>query len=331
MIRRPGLTLGAIVLLLCTGCTGTSPSPSNTSPVPAPSSSSQAATVVPTRALAGFARWRLPGAVAREGVVAVPGRPGQVLVTGGMLPGNRSTATVIRLDLATGRSYPMPPLGIPVHDLASGLYAGSPAVFGGGNATEQSAVQVPSRPHWRTAAHLPTTRSDLSVVGIGTRTYVIGGYDGVNVPREVLRVGAGGGLQRAGRLATGVRYAATAAVGDAVYVFGGEVDHRELAQVQRFDTRTGRTRVVATLPRALGHAVATTVGGHVLLIGGRIDPNTQTAAMWWFDPATKAFRRAGSLPVATSDSAVVNVGSQIWVLGGEAPQVTDRVIVIDVS
>jgi N-acetylneuraminic acid mutarotase len=204
-------------------------------------------------------------------------------------------------------------------------------VFGGGNATEQSVVQVFTGRAWRQVAHLPTARSDLSAVEVGDRTYVIGGYDGVNVPRQVFSVGTSGGLVRAGTLVIGVRYAATAVVGSRVYVFGGEVNHRELGQVQAFDTATGRTKVVATLPRPLGHAVAATVGGRILLIGGRVDPSTQTAAMWWFDPGSGKFVRAGSLPAATSDSAVASVGDTIWLLGGESTQVTGRVIVIHLS
>lgn len=339
MIGGSRLAIAAAVVLLSAGCAGNSPTATGTTPAstsastPAstPTAGSSTAAPAPTSAVAGFAHWRLATAVAREGLVDAPGQPGQVLLTGGMLPGDQSTGNVVRLELATGRSHPMPPLGVPVHDLASGLFAGKPATFGGGNATEQSVVQVLSTGTWHPATHLPTTRSDLSAVPVGGWTYVIGGYDGVNVPRDILRVGAAGVLRKAGRLATGVRYAATAAVGSSVYVFGGEVNHRELGAVQRFETATGRTAVVATLPRPLGHAVAATVGGRILLIGGRIDPDTQTAAMWWFDPATTTFTRAGSLPVATSDAAVATRDSTIWVVGGEAPQVTDRVIVIHVS
>jgi N-acetylneuraminic acid mutarotase len=53
--------------------------------------------------------------------------------------------------------------------------------------------------------------------------------------------------------------------------------------------------------------------------------------MSWFDPADGSWHRAGKLPVATSDAAVVASGDQVWLLGGESPNVTDRVIVVQVS
>lgn len=302
------------------------PTRSNASPTGA------STTAAPTRAHAAYARWRLPFAISREAVVADPARPGSVVLAGGMLPGDASSARAIELDPATGRTQPLRSLLTPVHDTAGGLFDGRPAVFGGGNATEQSVVQVLTGTGWRRPTHLPTTRSDLSVVGVAGATLVIGGYDGAATPRDVLRVDdAGGRLVQAGVLSQGVRYAATAVVGSRVYVFGGEVDHRELDAVQELDTTTGRTRIVARLPHALGHASAASVDGRILLIGGRTAPGTATDAMWWFDPARGTFARAGRLPAPTTDAAVVASGRRIWLLGGESPDVTDRVVVVDVS
>jgi hypothetical protein len=246
-----------------------------------------------------------------------------------MLPGDSSTDRVTTIDPVTGRSTPAPALAVPVHDAAGGLVRGAPAVFGGGNASEQSLVQALHGQTWRAVAHLPTTRSDLSVVSAGGTSLVIGGYDGTNVPRHILRVGRR--ATTVGALRTGVRYAATAVVGRSAYVFGGEVDHQELDQVQRVDLDTGRTVVVGRLPRPLGHASAVAVGGRVLLLGGRITPDRQTDAIWWYDPANGRFTRAGRLPAALSDSSAVTVGQQVWLLGGEDPGVTDRVVQLRVS
>ena len=100
--------------------------------------------------------------------------------------------------------------------------------------------------------------------------------------------------------------------------------------VQAVDLDTGRTRIVARLPVPLGHAMATTVGSRILLVGGRVTANRQTDAMWWFDPATAGFTRAGRLPAPLSDAAVAAHGHRIWLLGGEDPAVTDGVLTISV-
>jgi hypothetical protein len=73
------------------------------------------------------------------------------------------------------------------------------------------------------------------------------------------------------------------------------------------------------------------VGNRILVLGGRVDPGTQTDAIWWFDPASRRFSRAGRLPVPLSDASVAVLGHRVWLLGGETPDVTDRVIEVNVS
>ncbi len=337
MTLRPALLTSLLVgTLSLTAC---SPSPqahrdradASGSPVPGASGATPPAPALrATRASASYAGWRLPFPVARSAVTSVAGDPRRTLLAGGMLPGDASTARVTELDPTTGRRAPAPSLGIAVHDAAAGSLAGRPAVYGGGNATEQSAVQVLRAGRWTTGTPLPTTRSDLSVAAVGGRSLVVGGYDGTHVPRSVL-ASRGGRWVQLGALREGVRYAATATVGREVFVFGGEVDHRELASVQRIDADTGRTTLVARLPVPLGHAMAAQVGGRVLLMGGRTGPDAQTDAMWWFDPGSGVFSRAGRLPGPLSDASTVSRGRRVWLLGGESPQVTDTVVEVTVS
>lgn len=294
-----------------------------------PSSSPPAAPAfVPHRATVRQAPWHLPYAAGRQAVVITA--PGTVLVAGGLVAGDQSTAQVLRVDLVHSDVSPVSALPVPVHDVAGGLAGTTPLVVGGGNATEQDVVQALHGDSWSVVGHLPTTRSDLSVVQQGSRALVIGGYDGVHVPTTILGLAADGSSRPVGSLAQGVRYAATARAGHTAYVFGGEVLGRELDAVQAVDLRTGRTSVVARLPVPLGHAMAATVGSRILLMGGRVSPDQQTDAMWWFDPATGHFRRAGTLPHVLSDAGVASYGHRVWLLGGEDPLVTAGVLTISV-
>jgi len=279
---------------------------------------------VPRTAQASVLRWHLPVASGRQAVVPIGNR--SVVLAGGLLAGDQSTDEALRIDLANGRTTRLQSLEVPVHDVAGGLVGGAPAVVGGGNATEQNVVQLLSDSAWHVAGHLPTTRSDLSVVQEGARAFVIGGYDGASVPTTILSLTADGSSRPAGHLVRGVRYAATARVGHTAYVFGGEVLGSELDIVQAVDLSTGRTRVVARLPVPLGHAMTAAVGGRILLMGGRVTPSRQTGAMWWFDPATGRFSHAGALPHPLSDAAVASYGHRVWLLGGEDPTVTDQVV-----
>ncbi|MGH3412675.1 MAG: hypothetical protein ACRDPH_06320 [Marmoricola sp.] len=339
MRRAVGLAApAAAAALLLAGCGTTTAAPAHgRSGSTAPAStrpSSPGRPFRPTRARARAAGWRLAAPIAREAVVPTGSAAGSVVLAGGMRPDDTSTAAVWRVGPATGRATRMPSLAVPVHDAAGGLYHGHPAVFGGGNTSEQSLVQRLSGGRWHRVDAFPTTRSDLSAVTLPNAgvagTVLLGGYDGSGTPRTIFRQRGRSSMRPVGRLAIGVRYAATAVVGGHIYVFGGEVAGHELSAVQRVDVRTGHTSVVAHLPRPVGHAMAAPFGDRILLMGGRIDPDTQTDRMWWFDPATDSFSRAGRLPRPLSDAGVAVQNHTVVLLGGEDPDVTDRVVRVSV-
>jgi Kelch motif len=330
LVRRLPLLLVIPLLASCGGGSSVEPAccpPSDTSTSPS-HSGGPTRPFVPHVARAVVAPWHLAEASGRQAVVPVG--PRSVLLAGGLLVGDQSTDHVFRISLAAGRVRSSGTLAVPVHDTAGGVVGGLPTVVGGGNATEQSVVQAFDGDAWSLAGNLPTTRSDLSVVEWQGRSFVIGGYDGVHVPREILELRPSGSMRGAGSLVAGVRYAATARAGDTAYVFGGEVLGHELDAVQAVDLRTGRTRVVARLPVPVGHAMAATVGSRILLMGGRVTPDRQTAAMWWFDPASGRFTRAGTLPQPLSDAGVASYAHRVWLLGGEDPTVTDQVVTVTV-
>lgn len=339
-MTRALLPLGALAAMLAlSGCGGTSTTTgtphagaqrtSRSAAPPSTPGKPPATAFTPHRASARTVSWHLPVPTARQAVAA--SSADHLVLAGGMVAGDSSTDQVWSISLPGGRARRLPALAVPVHDAAGGSYAGAPAVFGGGNATEQSLVQALHGSAWSRVDTLPTTRSDLSVVEAGRRTLVLGGYDGSAVPRSVLAQQGSGRLRVVGRLAHGVRYAAATVLGGSAYVLGGEVAGHELDTVQRVDLRTGRTRVVAHLPVATGHAMAVTEGDRILLMGGRTSSTASTARMWWYDPASARFSRAGSLPRPLSDAAVVRRGRDCYLLGGEDPGVTDRVVRVSVS
>lgn len=318
------LPVGCLLLAGCGGHPAAAAGPRTGQP----SSVSAHAAFVPRTATARTASWTLPVASARQAVVALG--HGRVLLAGGLVAGDASTGRVSSVDLSSGRVSEVPSLAVPVHDVAGARAGGVPLVIGGGNATEQDAVQALRGHAWRVVGHLPTTRSDLAAVTDGSAAVVIGGYDGVGTPTTVLRVSAGGSVHPEGRLVRGLRYAAPAVLGHTAYLFGGEVLGRELDVVQAVDLHTGRTRVVGHLPVPLGHAMAASEGRRILVMGGRTSPDRQTAAMWWFDPATGRVTRAGALPGPLSDAGVGTAGRRVWLLGGEDPDVTDHVVFVNV-
>jgi N-acetylneuraminic acid mutarotase len=123
----------------------------------------------------------------------------------------------------------------------------------------------------------------------------------------------------------GIRYAAVARLGNAVWILGGERSGQELDEVLRWDPRTGTARTAGRLPGPLGHESVAVVGERLLVMGGRTAPETVTDRMWWFRPRTGRWRAAGRLPYPVADAPTVALGRHAYLLGGESPAFTDRV------
>ncbi len=244
-----------------------------------------------------------------------------------LVAGDRSTARTYRISLQTGRRSRLPALRIPVHDAAGGFLGGHSFVVGGGNASEQSAVQQFGRTRgWTTVTNLPQPRSDLVAVTIHHRLVVLGGFDGTMSQRSIVALSPGGHVSVVGALGIAVRYPAVAVADGAVWLFGGEHDGHLASAIQRVDIESWRSRVVGHLGQPLGHSAAVILDGQILLVGGRTGPSTVTSQMWWFNPNVSSLRRAGRLPYPLSDAGAVTASGAAYLLGGETPKPTKRVV-----
>ncbi|MGH3509509.1 MAG: Kelch repeat-containing protein [Nocardioidaceae bacterium] len=322
-MRRPLLAVAAVFAV--SACTSGSPVAHHSRPsTPAPSAAHSSAAGAP-RVRVRVLPWRLPEPVGREAAVATSRG---VVVAGGLVAGDQSTAASYRLDLGNGHTVALPDLPVPVHDVGGALTHGMAEVIGGGNATEQSVVQAATaHGGWRVSGRLPTARSDLVAVVVGDRVFAVGWYDGgTPALADILVSTNGGAFDVFGRLRVPVRYAAAAMSNGAIWVFGGERNGAEVDPIQRVDLGTGRVRVVGHLPHVLGHASALAIGRRILLVGGRTGATTLSRRMWWFDPASGRLRRAGVLPTPLADAALVTVGGAAYLIGGETPELSDRVL-----
>ncbi|MDX6300442.1 MAG: hypothetical protein QOF53_1656 [Nocardioidaceae bacterium] len=327
--------LAAAIVLVTSGCTQSpaverhAAGPTRQATVPGTATPSAPSHKTHGRLSVSVLPGRLPRPLAREALAPGADRS-HVVVAGGLLNGDISSRATYRLDLRSGRSRGLPDLATAVHDTAGSVVAGHLLVIGGGNATEQSAVQERGRAGWHVVGHLPAPRSDLTAVSYHGTTFVLGGYDGrTPALADVLASADGRRWRTVARLPVPVRYAAVARFGRTLWVFGGEVDGSMVRVMQRIDLTTGGVRVVGRLPGPLGHSVAVLLGSRVLLIGGRTDSGAPTSRMWWFRPRSGRFSAAGHLPTPLADTAVVEAGSTAYLVGGERPALSDRVLRLD--
>ncbi len=280
----------------------------------------------------------LAAPLSREVVLAGPGR--DLVVLGGLDAQDSSASGVFLLDTASGRLREVGALSSPVHDAGGVVLAGRDVLFGGGATVSVAAVEAFPAP--RATAHglagsvlgaLPGARSDDVAAEIGTTAYVVGGYDGLDGDATVLATSDGRHFRSVATLPVPVRYAALAAYGGRLYVFGGEAiggpaSGTAVRAVQVVDPRTGSARVVAHLPEPLAGAAAAVLGGAIYLAGGDTvttpagGGSGTAATIWSFTPQTKRFRVVGHLVKPVSHAGVAVLAGRVWLVGGESQGVT---------
>ncbi len=341
--QRPGwattaaAAITAAVALVSCGSgsgTGTASSPAGSS-----SPSTSGATAPLPRGAAGtvtatIAAFRLPATLSRA--VAYPAGT-HLLVATGLHDGDRSTGTVIDIDLPGSHVTVAGRLPQAVHDAAGALLGGMPTTFGGGAASEVATIQqfVPAQRTTRTAGTLPGPTSDAVAASTDAGVVLAGGYDGSRTLPQVLLLTAPDRVRTLAPLPVPVRYPAVAVTGSGagqrVLLFGGESGGVATTAVQEIDPASGSVRVVAHLPAARTQAMAVSLGRSIFVAGGAAAGTTGARVfddVLRYDPTAHTFSRAGTLPYPTSDAAVAVLGQRAYLVGGETPARTDRTIIL---
>jgi hypothetical protein len=243
---------------------------------------------------------------------------GTIYVAGGLSASGQSVNGVFALDPKTGTINSVGSVPDPFHDAAGAVLGGRFLVFGGGSTASTDVVQAfdPSTRKGSVAGHLPSPLSDLSAATVGGAVFLVGGYDGSSPQDAIYSTTDGVRFSRAGTLPTGLRYAAVAASGTDLVIAGGESASGPVSTVYVFDTNTGKTSTLGTLPSAIGHAAAVSLGGRVYIIGGLDAAGHAVASVYQVDPAAGTITRLPDLATPVSDAAVAASTTDAWLVGG---------------
>lgn len=270
----------------------------------------------PTAAEASLVSWRLAAPVSREVVVPWDGSR-DLVILGGLDSSAGSSNGVDRLDTRTGGLSPLPPLAQATHDAAGAAIGRRILVVGGGTVAPTGTTQIESAAGTVVGKSPAKARADASALMVDHTVYVVGGYDGSAMDRQVIATTDGRSYRRLDTLPVPVRYAALAAAGSRIYVFGGLLaDGQPSSAVQMIQTNTGKARVIGRLPTAVAGAAAGTLDGTIYLAGGRT-ASGPTRAIYAFESGGSGFVRVGSLPVAVANAGAAVREGQLWLVGGE--------------
>jgi len=324
-----------------TGRVRTTPPTGATAAGTTPSATSPTATETPTPSTT-TAPWRLPAPVDAE--VVLPGSGGTLEVLGGATSGGKPANGVFTLDTATGALAHVGDMRSAVSGAAGAVIAGRALVLGGGTPAPTAVVQGVALPGSAPSAAVPTDgvvgslpapRTGAAAVTVGTVTYVVGGADGATPDPDVLATSDGRTFTVVATLRDPVSFPAVAAVGNELYVFGGQTQAgaspaTAVDDIQVVDPALHTVSEAGHLSVALSGASAVSLGGQVFVIGGDTTSATGTATpgsgtarstsgtVWAFDPSTGTVRSAGHLTVPVSLAGVAVVGQTAWVVGGES-------------
>lgn len=130
--------------------------------------------------------------------------------------------------------------------------------------------------------------------------------------------------------ATGRAFAASALLGEEVYIAGGAGISKPISSVDAYDTIGDIWRALPALPLGLQQSAMTSINGRLYLSGGYTadSPGPDNAALYLFDPAVGVWVRGPDMPGPRAWHEMVGVNGKLYVVGGVGPQ-ANRVFVFD--
>jgi N-acetylneuraminic acid mutarotase len=173
---------------------------------------------------------------------------------------------------------------------------------------------------WRTAAPLPTARSELAATTLDGRLYVAGGIAQFGTTRtfQVYDPVADSWRDLA-PLPEARHHLAMAALDGRIYISGGYVtlpffDSNAESQLWVYDPKLDRWRALANMPSPrAAHAMAA-FGGYLYVVGG---VGIDSAAVLRYDPATDRWDRlAAPLKTLREHLAAAALDGKLYVVGG---------------
>jgi hypothetical protein len=258
-----------------------------------------------------------------------------LMIVGGSTLARPALRSVLALDPVSGATRPIGQLAAPVTGSAAAMLAGQPVIFGGTASIGAPTVQAVAAP----LGALPSARSGLAAVTLGGTAYLLGGCNAGSFPAGILATRDGRQFRTVARLPVPACYAAAAAVGRRVWLFGGRTAAGPTDVIQQVDLGSGAARVVGHLPYRLTGAAAFELDGTIYLAGGRATAAAApparpagtgpapagarpapaaraSAAVLRYEPGRGHLAVAGQLPVPVAGAAAAVIGGTAYLVGG---------------
>ena len=201
--------------------------------------------------------------------------------------------------------------------------------LGAAGATGATAIVGPDGPAparqdspWSSGAPLLVPRSEMAIVEVGGKVYVIGGYPEGRIPSDVVQVydPASESWSFGPPLPRPMHHTMAAAVDGVLYLIGGEFDGAGtgrpevyLNTVYALDPAVGDWQQRAPMPTMRSGGGVGVIAGKIYVAGGRPPAGRDFAV---YDPAADQWERLPDLPTQRNHLGVDAIDGKLYVAGG---------------
>lgn len=195
--------------------------------------------------------------------------------------------------------------------------------------SSESAQPEQDQGTWRTAASMPTKRTEAAAAALDGKIYVVGGFEkpsfgnasnfGITPSVEVYDPATDRWASKA-PMPVGLHHVGIGVVDKRLYVIGGYTKSgftvwNPVATVYAYDPATDRWTERASMPTARGALSVTEHEGKLYAIGG-YDRKTNNAQVEVYDPILNTWTTRASLPTPRDHLASADVAGKIYAIGG---------------
>ncbi len=170
---------------------------------------------------------------------------------------------------------------------------------------------------WGRRAPLIEANSEMGVVELNGKIYVIGGYPASRVSVATVQVYdiASDTWTRTAPLPVALNHLMPAAFDGKIYVIGGQTDANTayVNTVHEYDPAAGRWSRKADMPTSRSAGAAVPVGGKIYVAGGRPPRGADFAA---YDPAADRWETLPNLPTQRNHLIALENDGKLYVVGG---------------
>ncbi len=224
----------------------------------------------------------------------------------------------------TGASLEEPRTEVAAAPLGNRIVVAGGFLASGGNSRRVDAYDT-VRDTWSRLPDLPVSVDHAAAASWRGRVVVVGGYGADRAPLRAAFLYDGRRWRSLPAPPEERAAAAAAATADGrVWVLGGRTGSGLATRALVLDLRTMRWRAVRG-PRPREHLAATSLGGRVFAVGGRLagyDTNLGTVEA--YDPRTNRWARLPDLPDPRGGTGAAAIAGRLVSIGGESPAGTNR-------